>query len=602
MELEEGEVPKVDNTLSQVSKETRLSDSPFSDPSRSLSRSSLKANGAVAKSQFVRNLPDGISRLTNSGINFAVFNGRRPVERKTVVPKMESRKNQVVQETVIPLLSSYKSELSELETERERRRKQWQSILEKRKSCDEGDVESTGLPSIQCVNKSRKTSDHSGQVDNTVVEEESEGESNESKVLGDTRDYESFKEDKEIRERLLRIREDSAKESVEEGHKVLHSSLKKEEGATKFSVDIFSDSPVEDSSKEFLEPRRVVTERVADDAADLEGYCKLLPGDRLDNDRYTVLNIAGKGVFSSVVRALEQTNDTTREVAIKIIRNNDVMLKAAQKEISILRKLEENDRQGKRHCIQFLRHFNFGSHICLVFESMQMNLREVLKKYGGDRGISIKAVQLYTRQLLNALYVLYKSKMIHADLKPDNILVNEEKNMVKICDFGSACFTDECDITPYLVSRFYRAPEIILGLLYGPPVDMWSLGCCLFELYTGKVAFPGRNNNEMLRLFQELKGSFSMKMIRKSPFRHKYFDSAGNFLQGEWDPVSRSEVFKATNIRPKVDLKSRLLRVAETEERKLVPLLADFLDKIFTLDPFKRLSVIEASKHPFVAT
>lgn len=76
------------------------------------------------------------------------------------------------------------------------------------------------------------------------------------------------------------------------------------------------------------------------------------------------------------------------------------------------------------------RHFYFGSHICLVFESMHMNLRQVLKKYGGDRGISIKAVQLYTRQLLNAIYLLYKCKIIHADLKPDNILVNEEKNTV----------------------------------------------------------------------------------------------------------------------------------------------------------------------------
>ncbi|GJQ13515.1 hypothetical protein GpartN1_g5306.t1 [Galdieria partita] len=600
MELEEGEVPKVDNTVSQVTKEMKTSNLSFNDTSLSITRDSLKANGAVAKSQFVPKVPDGISRLTNVGMNFSVSHGIRSFERRTAIQKMDNYKKQVDQETVIPLLSSYKTERNELETERERRRKQWQSILQKRRSSGEFDVEGSGLSNSQDMNKSRKTSERTEQVDKIETEEEPMGECNTSNWVEGTRDYESFKEDKEIRERLLRIREDSAKAVVEE-QEALQSSSKEERRATKFSVDIFSDSPVEDSSKEFLEPRRTITERVADDAADMEGYCKLLPGDRLDNDRYTVLNIAGKGVFSSVVRALEQTNDMTREVAIKVIRNNDVMLKAAQKEISILRKLEENDRQGKRHCIQFLRHFNFGSHICLVFESMHMNLREVLKKYGGDRGISIKAVQLYTRQLLNAIYVLYKSKIIHADLKPDNILVNEEKNMVKICDFGSACFMDECDITPYLVSRFYRSPEIILGLPYGPPVDMWSLGCCLFELYTGKVAFPGRNNNEMLRLFQELKGSFSMKMIRKSPFRSKYFDSAGNFLQGEWDPVSHSEVFKATNIRPKVDLKSCLFRVAETEERKLVPLLADFLDKIFTLDPSRRLSVTEASKHPFVA-
>jgi serine/threonine-protein kinase PRP4 len=578
-------------------------------------------------------------------MNFAVFStSRKPAERRRSVPtgddlieerqqgKLCVRKDEFqfdfLKETVVPLLSSYKNELNALEMEREKRRKQWQHILEKRKSLEEGpQVEEAGLPVSPPGNKSRKLTDHLEQVEDEKSREDVDGEPGEQKESNSmeySRMDESFKEFKEIRQRLLRMREDFAEPSSNE--QSVPVSGTQESQSTKFSVDIFSDSPVKDSSKEFLEPRRLTSERAADDTADVEGYCKLLPGDRLDNDRYSVLNVVGKGVFSSVVRALEQSKDTTREVAIKVIRNNDVMLKAAQKEISILRKLEEDDnhKHGRRHCVQFLRHFTFGSHLCLVFESMHMNLREVLKKYGGDRGISIQAVQLYTRQMLNAIYLLYKKKIIHADLKPDNILVNEEKNVVKICDFGSACFVDECDPpTPYLVSRFYRAPEIILGLSYGiyilllllllfllvfslfcyflgPPIDMWSLGCCLFELYTGKVAFPGRNNNEMLRLFQELKGSFPMKMIRKSPFRHQYFDTSGNFLQGEWDAVSRCEVFKATTIRPKTDIKSRLFRVAEAEERKRVSLLADFLDKIFTLDPSRRLSVVEASKHPFV--
>jgi len=539
-------------------------------------------------------------------MNFAVFStSRKPAERRRSVPTGDDLIEERQQETVVPLLSSYKNELNALEMEREKRRKQWQHILEKRKSLEEGpQVEEAGLPVSPPGNKSRKLTDHLEQVEDEKTREDVDGEPGEQKESNSmeySRMDESFKEFKEIRQRLLRMREDFAEPSSNE--QSVPVSGTQESQSTKFSVDIFSDSPVKDSSKEFLEPRRLTSERAADDTADVEGYCKLLPGDRLDNDRYSVLNVVGKGVFSSVVRALEQSKDTTREVAIKVIRNNDVMLKAAQKEISILRKLEEDDnhKHGRRHCVQFLRHFTFGSHLCLVFESMHMNLREVLKKYGGDRGISIQAVQLYTRQLLNAIYLLYKKKIIHADLKPDNILVNEEKNVVKICDFGSACFVDECDPpTPYLVSRFYRAPEIILGLSYGPPIDMWSLGCCLFELYTGKVAFPGRNNNEMLRLFQELKGSFPMKMIRKSPFRHQYFDTSGNFLQGEWDAVSRCEVFKATTIRPKTDIKSRLFRVAEAEERKRVSLLADFLDKIFTLDPSRRLSVVEASKHPFV--
>jgi len=89
-----------------------------------------------------------------------------------------------------------------------------------------------------------------------------------------------------------------------------------------------------------------------------------------------------------------------------------------------------------------------------------MNLREVLKKYGKDVGINIKAVRVYAQQLFLALSLLKKCKVLHADIKPDNVLVNESKNTLKLCDLGSASFDNENEITPYLVSRFYRAPEI----------------------------------------------------------------------------------------------------------------------------------------------
>lgn len=100
-----------------------------------------------------------------------------------------------------------------------------------------------------------------------------------------------------------------------------------------------------------------------------------------------------------------------------------------------------------------------------------MNLRDVLKKFGKDVGLNIKAVRTYAQQLLIALSLLGKCGILHADIKPDNILVSKSKNILKLCDLGSALEANDTEITPYLVSRFYRAPEISelsLYLLFGP--------------------------------------------------------------------------------------------------------------------------------------
>lgn len=85
---------------------------------------------------------------------------------------------------------------------------------------------------------------------------------------------------------------------------------------------------------------------------------------------------------------------------------------------------------------------------------------QVLKKYGKDVGLHVKAVRSYTQQLFLALKLLKRANILHGDIKPDNILVSESKLVLKLCDFGSACHAHENEVTPYLVSRFYRAPEI----------------------------------------------------------------------------------------------------------------------------------------------
>lgn len=133
---------------------------------------------------------------------------------------------------------------------------------------------------------------------------------------------------------------------------------------------------------------------------------------------------------------------------------------------------------------------------------------------------------------------LWPYSIFFSDIKPDNILVNESKLVLKLCDFGSACQTNDNDFAPYLVSRYYRAPEVILGLPYDHGIDMWSTACTMYELSTAKIMFSGYSNNQMLKYFMELKGRFANKLIKKAHFKEKHFDANFNFLYQEVDKVT----------------------------------------------------------------
>lgn len=116
---------------------------------------------------------------------------------------------------------------------------------------------------------------------------------------------------------------------------------------------------------------------------------------------------------------------------------------------------------------------------CYPFSALlplqDINLRELTKKYGRGIGLNIAAVSKYSAQMLISLYHLRNCGVLHADIKPDNILVSASRTMVKLADFGSAMFSGDNEITPYLVSRFYRSPEVILGLKYGEFVQRAGL-------------------------------------------------------------------------------------------------------------------------------
>lgn len=338
-----------------------------------------------------------------------------------------------------------------------------------------------------------------------------------------------------------------------------------------------------------------------------DGHYRIILGELLDN-RYAVKQQIGKGTFASVVRAEDTT--TGNSVAIKIAANNETMYKAGQKEMDFLKILNETDPEDKKHVIRLLRNFDHKGHMCIVFEALSADLREVLKKFGRNVGLNLKAIRSYGQQMFLALSHMKKNTILHADLKPDNILVSERRNLLKVCDLGTAAYVGDTEITPYLVSRFYRAPEVILGMPFDYAIDMWSIGCTLFELYTGRILFAGADNNQMLRAIQECRGKIPNRMLKLSheDQRLKHFDLNGNFFSGERDKITNKTVLRALNFKssgePGKDLKSRLsgnVKGLPPAEMKEHAAFVDLLDKCLQLDPGRRISPNDALRHGFIA-
>ncbi|KAL9615888.1 MAG: hypothetical protein Q9160_009174 [Pyrenula sp. 1 TL-2023] len=386
---------------------------------------------------------------------------------------------------------------------------------------------------------------------------------------------------------------------------------------TKGEFDMFADEEEIDDDDMFapalVKPTKVMAPEtkaakamdanMLDNWDDPEGYYNTILGELIEA-RYHVQQNLGRGMFSSVVRALD--TESQKLVAIKIVRNNDTMRKSGLKEISVLRDIENADPEDKKHMIRLVRSFDHKGHLCMVFENLSLNLREVLRKFGRDVGINLKAIRAYAQQLFLGLSLMRKCNLLHADLKPDNILVNDSRNLLKICDLGSASHVNENPTAPYLVSRFYRAPEIILGIPYDYAIDVWSIGCTLFELYTGKILFTGRNNNGMLRTIMECRGRFPPKLLRRGTLTHQYFDELLNFVGTEEDKLTGRMVTKVVEVKakPVKDLASRIMpkgarRVGEEDRKELISFV-ELLERCLDLRPDRRITPVEALRHPFI--
>lgn len=234
--------------------------------------------------------------------------------------------------------------------------------------------------------------------------------------------------------------------------------------------------------------------------------------------------------------------------------------------------------------VNFTQSFYFRGHLCISTELLDMNLYEFIKAHS-FRGFSLRIIRRFTKQILSSLILLKKRKVIHCDLKPENILLRHPLNSeIKVIDFGSSCFENE-KVYTYIQSRFYRSPEVILGMTYGLPIDMWSVGCILAELFTGVPIFPGENEQEQLACIMEVFGPPEKHLIEKSTRRKLFFDSMG-----------KPRLTVSSKGRRRRPSSKTLQQVLKCDDEAFL----DFLTRCLRWDPERRLRPEDAVRHEFI--
>jgi len=319
----------------------------------------------------------------------------------------------------------------------------------------------------------------------------------------------------------------------------------------------------------------------------------------------------GRGVFSSVF-SCKGTKDG-KDYAVKFIRSNAMMRKAAEKEVELYRRLAQNaareDPEGARYLINLASAtFEHKGHLCFIFELMRCDMRFALQKYGQGGGLPLPTLAQYVRQIFLGLRTLRKLKVVHADLKPDNVLMTMNKAEVQICDFGSGMEVSEQLRTPYLQPRYYRAPEIMLGVPFDTQIDVWSAGATVFELATGRILFTAKTNNQMLKQMIDVCGGFPRRMVLEGDFSRKHFNSDGDFLHRDPDSITGEPTAQpsrlAKPLRPIAGLMQAELTVPSngvdrTIHDKWVAQLGELVSKCLHTDPLERTEPAQALEMPF---
>mmetsp|Transcript_9598 Transcript_9598/g.13415 ORF Transcript_9598/g.13415 Transcript_9598/m.13415 type:complete len:401 (+) Transcript_9598:121-1323(+) len=290
------------------------------------------------------------------------------------------------------------------------------------------------------------------------------------------------------------------------------------------------------------------------------------------DERYELKNTLGHGAYGHVASAFDTL--TKKKVAIKRVDrllDDETDAKRILREVKILRHLSKHPNIVK--LVDFFlepkKDFNV---VYIVFELMQTDLRKIIQSKNNLEKVHH---QFITYQLLCGLKYMHSANIWHRDLKPANLLLNAN-SVLKICDFGlSRGVDDNVVVTDYVVTRWYRAPEVMVCDAYDEKIDVWAVGCILAELHGRKPVFRGSDSRDQVSEYLKVLGAPKQEDLSFITNEHakRFVENYGKKLQNE----NKLPTMYANIDKDALDLMMKMLQ----------------------FNPEKRISVDEALDHPF---